>query len=242
MLQQEPLPSPLHPSSLGDAFKPAQLPLAPHQCSSRGKPIPHVRFGLVLSASFSSEEESSSSSSSSAEGSASAREEMLGGAPVHGPFPSGAGASWGGDAGRCRAQQGSHCARHQHPQPHNPSAPEVNSELHSVPKHSSSPHATTPWGQSKPWRAPPAPSTPTQTSAPCRITLNNLQCFSLRRSRWGGHQHLFQAPQIRPNSPRRSIWPVHATDARMQPAPCSAARPRGCPFPCAPGAATNLRR
>lgn len=42
---------------------------------TRGKPISHVRFGLVLSASFSSEEESSSSSSSSAEGSASAREE-----------------------------------------------------------------------------------------------------------------------------------------------------------------------
>ena len=65
-------PCPPSPAFLPPWGMPASVPSCP---STRGKPILHVRFGLVLSASFSSEEESSSSSSSSAEGSASAREE-----------------------------------------------------------------------------------------------------------------------------------------------------------------------
>lgn len=73
------------------------------QGSTRGKPISHVRFGLVLSASFSSEEESSSSSSSSADGSASAREETAQLNNRAWTLPewgqSGTGASWAGGGG-----------------------------------------------------------------------------------------------------------------------------------------------
>lgn len=81
---------------------------------ARGKPISHVRFGLVLSTSFSSEEESSSSSSSSAEGSASAREETaqlnIRARTLPEQGQSGPGASWAGGTRLCpvgRPGQGS---------------------------------------------------------------------------------------------------------------------------------------
>lgn len=103
------LPAFLHPWAMLASVP--SFPSPPHkgQGSTTGKPILHIRFGLVLSASFSSEEESSSSSSSSAEGSASAREETsqlnirAWTLPERGQ--SGTGASWAGGTGLCPVGQ-----------------------------------------------------------------------------------------------------------------------------------------
>lgn len=109
--------------------------------------------------------------------------------------------------------------------------------------------ANTKWTLAHAQRVPTPAGSPAAHPAPCRQTGDNLQPLLPAPQQAGSHCTVPVTPPGTPKSqvrPELTAQPDRSAHGRCtcqrackgvqrQPAPCSAARPRGCPFPARPG-------